>query len=67
MNIRQGSLCDSCDRPKNHPSSSLQSLRRHIQRNQLTEVQFDSIMINGLALWTIAQVESWTVWTEMDL
>ena len=29
------SLCDSCDRPKNDPSSSLQSLRRHIQSNQL--------------------------------
>jgi hypothetical protein len=27
---------------------------------------FDSIMINGLALWTVVQVESWTVWTEMD-
>jgi hypothetical protein len=24
-------------------------------------------MINGLALWTVAQVESWTVWTKMDL
>jgi hypothetical protein len=24
-------------------------------------------MINGLALWTVAQVESWTVWIEMDL
>ena len=24
-------------------------------------------MINVLALWTVAQVESWKVWTEMDL
>ena len=33
--LDRGSLCDSCDKPKNHPSSSLQSLRRHIQSNQL--------------------------------
>ena len=33
--LDRGSLCDSYDRPKNHPSSSLQSLRRHIQSNQL--------------------------------
>ena len=26
--LDRGSLCDSCDRPKNHPSSSLQSLSR---------------------------------------
>ena len=23
-------------------------------------------MINGSTLWIVAQVESWTVWTEMD-
>ena len=26
--LDKGSLCDSCDRPKNHPSSSFQILRR---------------------------------------
>jgi hypothetical protein len=24
-------------------------------------------MINGLALWAVAQVESWKVWKDMDL
>ena len=33
--LDRGSLCNHCDRPKNHPSRSLQILRRQIQRNQL--------------------------------
>ena len=36
--LDSGSLCDSYDRTKNHPSSSLQTLRRQIQSNQLAEV-----------------------------
>ena len=42
--LDRGILCNICDRTKNDHSSSLQSLRRQIQSNQLVEVQFDRLI-----------------------